>query len=148
MEQLCEPEVHDLRVAVGRDEDVRGLDVAMDDARWWAACRPSATSIARSTAARDVERLPVNHRPQVVPLQQLHHDERPPGVLADLVDGADARIVQRRGDARLAPHPIDGVGMIGEVGRQQLQRHRSMEPDVLGSGHDPMPPRPSSSAMR
>ena len=48
-----------------------------------------------------------------------------PASSPDLVDGADARIVQRRRDARLAPHAIDGVGMIGEVGRQQLQRDRS-----------------------
>ena len=84
----------------------------------------------------DVEGLPADHRSQRFPFEQLHHDERTPVVFADLVDGADARVVQRGRDAGFAPHAIDGVRMIGEVGGQQLQRDGAMEPDVLGPIHD------------
>jgi hypothetical protein len=55
-----------------------------------------------------------------VAVEQLHHDEVLAGVFADIVDGADMRVVERRGQARLASETFEGFGMRGELGRQKL----------------------------
>ena len=75
-----------------------------------------------------------------LPLEQLHHDERLTagvGILADLVDGADIGVIQRRGRARLAAQPLDCGRMITRLRRQHLDRHLPSERDVLGTEDEP-----------
>ena len=100
--QLRQAEVEHLDVIAVGDEQVGRLDVAVDDA----------------AAVRGVERLgdldrEVEHPrgrqrsffDQLLdgpPFEQLHHDERLPVVLAELVDRADVRVLQGGGEPRLA----------------------------------------------
>ena len=44
-------------------------------------------------------------------LQILHDDERSPVLLADVVDGADVRVVQRRRRLRFAREPAQRLGI-------------------------------------
>ena len=61
-----------------------------------------------------------------------HHDVEPAVVLADVVDGADVRIVEGRGGARLAQEAVLGGAVPAVLGRQQLDRHPAPQPGVLG----------------
>ena len=95
-------------------------------------------------------RVRVGHRPgrvadrlQAVPQRQLrrvqwpsfhvrHRQIRPPALVAEFVDRRDAGVVQPRRRARLAPQPLDLVG----VGRRKvLQGHVAAELPVAGKPH-------------
>ena len=68
-------------------------------------------------------------------LEQLHHDEVLPAVLgrlADVVDRADVRVVERGGRARLTLEPVHGLCIGRELRRQEFQRDAPAEPDILG----------------
>src|SRR6185436_1153056 len=54
----------------------------------------------------------------------------------DVVDRADVRMVQRRGDSRFAPEAFERLGVRGQLGRQELERDLTAEPDVFGAVDD------------
>jgi hypothetical protein len=95
-------EVDDLHPPIAPDQDIAGLDVAVDDA-------PGVTRGERAAdAGRDAGRLgrrqgavPAQDRRQVLAVHVLHHDERPRRVLAVVVHGDDVRVAQRGGVLRL-----------------------------------------------
>jgi hypothetical protein len=74
-------------------------------------------------ARRDVERFPFD---------VLHHDEQPPVGVADFVDLADERMVQRGRGKRLAPEPLARDGIPFRRRREDLDGHASFEAAVLG----------------
>ena len=94
--ELGEAEVENLDAAVAGDEEVLGLQVAVDD----------ALLVRRGQAAGDldrvVDRLARGQRAarervaQRLALEQLGDDVRHAGVGADVVDGQDVRVVERR----------------------------------------------------
>ena len=53
-------------------------------------------------------------------------------VLADLVDGADVRMIERRRRARLAMEALHRAGVAGEIVRQELESDVPAETQVLG----------------
>ena len=69
----------------------------------------------------------------VATLHELHHDVRPVGILAHVVQRDDVRMADRRGAARLTREPRgDSVLVIG-VGAQPRQGHRPVELLVVGA---------------
>ena len=78
------------------------------------------------------------HRPTRQPLakrlalQQLHYEKLPSVMFPDVVDRADVRMIERRGGARLASKPQDGLCVLGERFRKELQGDPSSKPGVLG----------------
>ena len=77
---------------------------------------------------------------QRLPLQQLHDDELPVVVLADVVNGADVRMIQGRGGAGLTLETIDRMRMLRQFRRQELQRHVPLQARVLSAIDDTHPP--------
>ena len=72
-------EVEDLQLAVGRDEEIRRLDVAMDDALRMR--EGQALGHARHDLDLLLERqfTPCEEVRQLLAREQLHHDVRAPG---------------------------------------------------------------------
>src|SRR5262245_3289136 len=64
-------------------------------------------------------------------LQILHGDEGAAVLLADVMDGTDAGMIQRGRSARFALKPAQRVTVTSEFTCQELQRHEAMEPCVL-----------------
>jgi RNA polymerase sigma-70 factor (ECF subfamily) len=104
-EPAREPEVGDLRDAVGADEHVRRLEVAVHEAGAMRGREPGAglaehredlVSRARTLDDPRVERLPRD---------VLHRQEHAIAVLADVEDLDDVRMRQLRHRLRFAPHP-------------------------------------------
>jgi hypothetical protein len=75
----------------------------------------------------------------VAPVQAFHHQEGAAVLLADIVDGADAGVVQRRGRSCLAAESGEGFGIGGEVWRQELQGDGALQPGILGFVDDAHP---------
>ena len=65
-------------------------------------------------------------------LQILHDDERAPVLLADVVDRADVRVVQRRRRPRFAREPAQRLRIPRELFGDELERHGTVQPRVFG----------------
>ena len=132
LEELREAEVQHLHLAAGGHDDVRALDVAVDDA---AGVRLDQRVV---DLHRDADRLAHGDRPAMDPVRQqfaldvLHHDVVGPLVLADVVDGGDVRRAQRRGRARLGQKSRASLLVVLRLGRQKLERDLTTEPGVFG----------------
>ena len=70
---------------------------------------------------------------------QLHHEERPALLFADVVHRADVGMVQRRRGARLAREPVERLRAVRQVLRQELDGDVAPQPDVLGLVDDTHP---------
>jgi hypothetical protein len=124
-------------VCAHRDEDVAGLDVAVNDA--------SAVRAVQSVC--DVEREPqqfVRRHPagcqgvfQRPTLEPLHRNERLAVMFANLVDRADGGVIERRGGARFTAKPLDGCRVARKPLGQKFQRDLAAEREVFGEVDDP-----------
>jgi len=80
---------------------------------------------------------------QVLPLDQLHHDVGERALLADVVDGDDVRVVERRGGPRFLLDARKGVGMMLDAPPDDLDRDIASQTGVEGAVRpSPIPPAP------
>jgi hypothetical protein len=133
-----EAEVTDAYPAIVADEDVVGLEVAVDDAEL----------VGRRQAARglDVRRDDLGPRrhafvappPQGRARDQLHREVELAVVLADVVDAHDVGMRERGHRSRLARQPRLLGGVIADLATvaQELDREPASELGVLGGEHD------------
>ncbi len=135
-QHLRQTEVEHLGVTAPGHEDVGRLDVAMDDAR-------SVRGVERvGNLDPKLDQLFERHRPVADPVfqrlafEKLHRDEPLPAVLADLVNRADVRMVQRRRGARLAHEAVGRGAIAGQLIGQELQRDVTAKQKVLGAIDD------------
>jgi hypothetical protein len=124
-------EVGDPRPVLGVEQDVRRLEVSMDDAE------PVRVGQAGRDSRRDPRRLLVGQRPSVADAsleraagQELEHHVRPVLALAEIEDARDVRVRERRHGPRLALEPLP-VG----VGAEHLHGDPASEVEVLGLPH-------------
>jgi hypothetical protein len=130
------------------DENVGRLDVPVHDPR----------AVRHLERVRDLhaeldhplrrERLACDSFLERPTLHQLHDDERRAILLAEVVDGANVRVVERRGGARLAHEAIERLPVVRQLHWEELHRVVAAEPGVLGLVDDALPPPPSLDRMR
>ncbi len=117
-----------------RDEDVRGLDVAMDEALL-------VRGVERfRDLGEDVERAPGLERPflgheagEVRALDVAHGEIKEPVLIARLVDRDHVRVVEGGGDPRLAQEALAEALVLGELGRDHLEGDLAPESRFLGT---------------
>jgi len=76
------------------------------------------------------ERTFFDPRGERLALEMRHHQVMSAIDAADVVDAADVRMVQSRDGARLALETGSQIGIAGDLGRQDLDRDRPIEPRV------------------
>jgi hypothetical protein len=119
--QLRKPEVEQLD-ALLRHQDVGRLQVAMDDPLLVRGVERVADLDAR------LDGLIEGHRPgDGLAVDELHHEVAAAVVLADVVQRADVRVVERRDRLRLALEPL------GERAFHGLHRDVAVETRVFGA---------------
>ena len=130
-------EIGDLHRALLVEEEVRGLDVAVDDAT--RVGRVERRGGLRKPRQRSPRRLrpflgdPLGER---AVRDVLHHDVRPPLVLADVEDRDDVRrIGEPRSREGLACEAAADALVVREVLGEHLDRDRSAEDAILRSVH-------------
>ncbi len=117
-----------------REEDVLGLEVAVDDARGVGGGERAADLRGDAQRARHVERaLALDHHAELNALEVLHDEVHGAvGRGAGVGDVDDVRVADLGGGARLAPEPLDQVGHPAVARVQHLDRDPLADLDVLG----------------
>ena len=127
----CDAEVRDLHLARGAAQEVCRLEVAMHD----------AVAVRVRERVRDV-RCFAAAQPRAFERpgeKQLHDDARSTVVLGDVVRADEVRVVEPRGDPRLAEEARAELRVVGEMLREHLQCDRTVEAFVVARIHDRHP---------
>ena len=93
-EQFGEAEIKDLDLAAGRHEEIRGFDIAMDDALRVRGIERVGNLCADVQKPDRIEGLSANVILERLAFEQLHDDKEHTLVLIDRVDRADMGVVQ------------------------------------------------------
>ena len=141
--KLGKPEIDDLHLAVGSDDDVCRLDVAVDDPVIVRFGKPAADPYHDIKRFGDGERPARDLRIQVLSAVERHADEEEPlGRFADLVDRADVRVVKRGRRLSLLQEALLCGGVPHKIGHEKFQGDDPLQGHVLRPVHDPHPPAP------
>jgi len=97
------------------------MDVAVDDAGPVGDVERRPDLQGNVDGLADWQRAPADQVGERTAVEQFHCDERPAVVLADLVNRADVRVIQRGSGARLAREAVERSGRE----RQHLGRNLS-----------------------
>ncbi len=128
--ELRDPEVGDLRVRLLVEQDVGGLDVTMDDAEPMCGRQGRENLESEHACSRLGEPARRELGGQRATGQAFHDDERHAVVFADVVDRDDVGVVDSGRGARLALEALAQVGLLGEIGAQDLDRDLAREAEV------------------
>src|SRR5436309_722036 len=130
--ELGQPKVENLGLAALRDEDIGGLDIAVNDSFRVRSVQRVRNLNGEVEERLGFERLPCGPVLERLALQQLHGDKRLAFVLIDVVDGADVRMVERGSSLRLSPEAFQGLMILRQGFWQELQCDEAMELGVFG----------------
>src|ERR1700747_1582897 len=95
-DNLSQPEIENLRLPSIGNEDIRRLDIPMDDALCVCSVESVGDLNAEIEQCFNFQRLACDHVPECLSLQQFHRDKRSPIDLVNFVDRADVRVIQSR----------------------------------------------------
>ena len=132
--QPGQPEVGEPNLPPAVEHHVRGLQVAVQQALRVRGAQPLGD------LARHVERLVEREAPdapeqrrEVLSVHELHREEVLPLGLSDVPHAADGRVRHLARGAHLGVEPLDAVAVGLEGGRQELERDRLLELEVVGA---------------
>jgi hypothetical protein len=139
---ILPPKIENLGVSAFGDEDVRGLDVEVND----------AFDMRRVKRVRDIDgrakqlfRFECAYADQLLPgepVQVLHDHEGTAVFFENVVNGADVGVVQCRSSPPLASKTLQCLWVAGKVIGQKLEGDEAGKTGILGFVDDPMPPPP------
>ena len=136
-DQLREAEVQDLHHAAVSEEDVRRLDVAVDDTGRVRVLEAAGDLPGDVERGAERQRTARDASLQGLALVAGHHQVRQAvRRLANLVDGADVLVFERRSGAGLLEEATLGLGVLQRGGGQDLDRDVAAEPRILRPVHD------------
>src|ERR1035437_7767042 len=136
---LSQPEVENLGVTALGDEDVRGLDVPMDDASGMSGIERVGDVNRQTEQNIGVDGLSGDAILQRHPVQVLHGDERFPILFSDIKDHANIGVIQRGGSLGLALKSGKYLRVASNILRQELEGDEAMQPSVLSLVHHTHP---------
>ena len=117
--------IEQLSLAALGDENIRGLDVAMNDALGMRCFERIGDLNAEIEKLLGLECPALDAMLESLALEQLHGDEWLAVVLADLVNRADVRMIQAGCRTRLALESFQRLPVFRHRFRQEFQRDRA-----------------------
>ncbi len=110
--EFRQAEIKDFDQSAFCDEDVRRLDIAVNDSLGVRRFQRIRNLKANANDLVRGQRFAMHHHAQRLPFQQLHADIMPALVLPNFINRADVRMIQRRSGPSFALKPLK-VGRIG-----------------------------------
>ncbi len=114
------------------DENVGGLDVAMNDALGVRGVEAVGDVDGEGEEAFEVHGAAGDGVLEGLALEVLHRDEGLAVGVADFVDGADVGVVEGGGGFGFAAETFEGLGIAGERFGEEFQSDETVEERVLG----------------
>ena len=137
VDPLGQSEVGDVGLALAIEEDVRGLQVAVED----------ASLVRVMDGAGDIGQQPRGRAGvggefgqaigEATAVDQLHAEIAVVAVGAHLMDGDDIGVVERGDGLGLEPEPPAVVVAGQPAGQDHLERHGAIQTQLAGREHDP-----------
>ena len=120
--RLGQSEIEDLGLTALPNKNIGRLDVAMNDPLGVRSRQSIGHLDANVEEFVDFDRLFPNPLLQAHSLQLLHDDERMSAVVVDVVDGADAGMVQLGSGACFAHEAVERLAVVHHLRRNELER--------------------------
>ena len=120
-------------------EDVGRLNVSMNDAARVGGVQRVGDLDGEAEQSFGFERPSRDEVTQCHSIKELHHDQRPAILLADIVDRAYVGVVQRRCGLGFSLKAGERLGVVGNVFRQEFKGHKTMQARVFGLVNDAHP---------
>src|SRR5437868_13368541 len=109
------------------NENVGRLNVAMNDAFGVGGVERIGDLNGQIQQSLRLQRTSADDLLQALPFQILHHNEQPSLVLANLMDGADVGMIQRRSGASLAAETLQSWRIIGDLVGQKFESNEAAQ---------------------
>jgi hypothetical protein len=124
---LHEAEIEQLHASLARDEDVLRFQVAVDDAFLVGCGQPLGHLHGELDRLACGKRAVLEPLAQRLPFEELHDGVRGGAVPPEVVDGKDVRMRELGDRARLALEACERLGVVGQLGGEDLDRDVAIE---------------------
>jgi hypothetical protein len=141
--ELGQPEVEHLDSTIRRDHHVRAFQVAMDDSAIVRMCKGLGQLHAVTDHVVDRQRPAGDPSAERRAVDDFHRDVGVAVGFADVVDGADVRMIERGRGARLAQQALPPFRIRRQITRQNLESDVARQTGVVRAIDLAMPPAPS-----
>ena len=133
---FCQAEVENFGVSALGDEDVGGLDIAMDDAFAMGGIEGVGDLDRQAEQHIHFQRTAGDAMLEGQAVQVLHGNEGLAILFANVVDGADVGVVQGGRRFGLTPEALQCLTILSHVFRQEFESDETIEPGVFGLVND------------
>jgi hypothetical protein len=123
-------------VAALGHKNIRRLDVAMDNSQRVGGIQAISNFDAEREQCLQFHGTVADDVLQRRAVEVLHDDERLAILLADVMNGADIRMVERRSGFSLAAEPPQGLRILSHIFRKELQSDEAVQAGILGLVND------------
>ncbi len=130
--EFCEAEIENFGVAAARDEKIRGLDIAVDNSLRMRGVERVGDFDGNFEEAIELHRLAGDYVLQRGAIEKFHGDEGFAVFFADVVDGADARVIQCGGSLGFTLKAAQSLRIAGYFFGKKFQCDETVETRVFG----------------
>ena len=127
LQHLRQAEIQNLRMSALGDEDIRRLDVAVDDPRRVSCVKRVCDLNSQSQQLIGRKRPAIDPLAKRLPLEILHGDERSPFMLPNFIYCADARMIQCRRHSRFTSEAFQCQRLASRIVGQKFQGRQTSE---------------------